>query len=542
MNKAQHDRGRAGGHIRAGLLLAFVTGLLAASPAGAQTAEDAIRFTERSPATGARMIGLAGAGTAGLADYGALFANPAGLAYFRTSAAGGALHSVFTNDESFYQTPGFSRTLDEDLSATRLGNLAYVYKAPTRRGSFVMGIAFNQVNAFERDLRFSGENGTSTISTSFLPFNDEFDLTGNNGLDYLADLPYAAFNGGVIEFFPEFLDEDPGAYPFLEAVVPGTTIEQSGSVIEEGRMSEVSVGGAVEAAPRVMIGLSANLTFGTYDYSSTFEEVDFANENTAADYSVLLDNGSLLEGFDFLSYRQFLETDLVGINLRGGVSFAVSPNVRFGVTIESPTYYAVDETYGARFETVFDDGGALTYGDQLDDVGNGEFEYDITTPWRLGVGIAFSQDQFTIMADAEFVDWSQLELDASTDRSFFADLNRSIADNYEQVVNARVGLEYRVPGGLILRGGFAYQPDPLDAQLQKADGTELNRDKVFFSAGLGYRFENQFQIDFGWMQGRFDTAYSAYPEDNLGPRQDDLLLVDEQVVQNQFVIGVSVFF
>ena len=44
------------------------------------------------------------------------------------------------------------------------------------------------------------------------------------------------------------------------------------------------------------------------------------------------------------------------------------------------------------------------------------------------------------------------------------------------------------------------------------------------------------------MQGRFDTAFSAYPEDELGARQDDVLLIDEEVTQNQFVVGVSFFF
>ena len=70
----------------------------------------------------------------------------------------------------------------------------------------------------------------------------------------------------------------------------------------------------------------------------------------------------------------------------------------------------------------------------------------------------------------------------------------------------------------------------------------MERDKLYFSAGFGYRFDNRFQVDFGWMQGRFDTAYAAYPEDGVGPRQDTILLIDEEVTQNQFVIGATFFF
>ena len=547
------------------MLLVAVLALLTLPAAQAQTAEDAIRFTERSPATGARMVGMAGAGVAGLADYGAFFTNPAGLGYFRRSTAAGALNSVYTVDQSFYTTPGFSSTFDQDVSATSLGNLAYLYKAPTRQGSLVLGAALNQTHSFERDLWFRGANASSTISTSFLPFEGEYELDADGDLVSLADLPFAAFNAGLIEFFPEFLDEDPNAYPFLEAVVPGSTIEQTGNVVEEGRVSELSLGGAAEAARDVMVGLSANLSFGSYDFLSRFQESDINDENRADDYSVLLDNGDLLEGFESLTYRQHLRTDLVGINLRAGVSARLGDAFRLGATLETPTFYSLDEQFGQDFQVFFDQGGSLEYGEGFQDVSQGVFEYEITTPWRLGLGVGFEAGGLAVLADAEFIDWSQLELDAQINRAFFDELNRQIAEDYAPVVNTRLGLEYAA-GALRLRGGVAFHPDPLDlpsdsrfaedrfdnGRLRCRDSTTgqsvdtafcgEDRDKVFISAGFGYRFDNQFQIDFGWLQSRFDSLYAPYPEDGLGPRQDDVLLVDEEVVQNQFVLGVSFFF
>jgi len=68
---------QAGSLVRLALVLVVAAGL--APEATAQTPEDAVRFTQRSPATGARMMGLAGAGIGGVADYSALFINPAGL-------------------------------------------------------------------------------------------------------------------------------------------------------------------------------------------------------------------------------------------------------------------------------------------------------------------------------------------------------------------------------------------------------------------------------------------------------------------------------
>lgn len=486
-------------------------------------------------------MGMGGAGIAGVADYAAFFVNPAGLGYFQSSMIGGALHSAYTIDESIYRTPGFSAALNQSTNRTNPGNIALLYKIPTVRGSFVIGGAYQHVNTFERHLRFVGTNTTSTVTTSFLPFNDEFALGKNNSLDFLADIPFAAFNGGVIEYFPEFLEDDPDAYPFLEAVVPGSTIEQIGSVIEKGRVHEINFGGAAEAVRGLMVGISFNFPIGTYEYSNLFTEDDFNNENRAEHYSVILDDGRLLEGFDFLEMRDYITSRINGGNGRIGVTYNFTQNVRLGAVLESPTYYNIREEYGRQFDTFFDDGGRLSYGSKVDDVGTGIFEYRILTPWRWGFGGSFSTPNLTVLADVEFVDWRQLELESRTERGLFDEINRSIREQYTSALNTRLGLEYQV-NGVMLRGGFAYQPDPLDLDLRRGDGTQLDRDKIFVSAGLGYRYQNQFQIDFGWMQGRFDSFYSAYPEDNLGPRQDEVLIVDEKIIQNQFVVGVSVFF
>ncbi|NBC17950.1 MAG: hypothetical protein GVY18_11630 [Bacteroidetes bacterium] len=524
--------------------LLLVAALVLPPQAEAQTARDAFRFSERLPATGARMIGLGGASIGGIADPSALFTNPAGLGYATSSMVSGALNTFGVSDEAFYDVPGFSSSFDSDVTATTLGNLGYVYKAPTRRGSLVIGAAYNQTNTFERDLRFQGNNGQSTITTSFLPFDNEFSIDADGGVTISSDLAFAGFVAGAVEYFPEFLDDDPNAYPFLEAVEPGTTIEQRGTVIEEGRMNEFNVGGAWEASPGVMLGLSANLAFGSYDLLNVFEEADVFGENGPAQYSVLLDDGSLLEGFDFFEYRQTLETDLVGINLRAGLAGQVTPNVRVGASVETPTYYAVDEVFSTRLETFFDRGGSLSYGDDpSDSFGNGEFEYEIRSPWRLGAGATFTAANLTFLADAEFVDWGQLELDAD-DPFVFADVNEQIQEDYEAVINARVGAEYRIEG-VALRAGFAYRPDPLAEAARPVmnDGTELDRTKTFFSAGIGYRFNQQFQVDVGWMQSRFDDVYEAYPDISIpGFVSQESLLVDEEIVRNQFVLGVRYFF
>lgn len=514
---------------RRGRLAALVVALgLLAPAARAQTGEDALRFSQRFPAVGARMVGLGGAGVAGVADAAALYLNPAGLAYFGTSEVSGALSAFGTNDQTRFYSPGFGPSpMDRDIRDTRLGNLSYVYRAPTVRGSFVVAAAFNQVNAFDRNFAFAGQNNANSITDSFLPYADEYEVKQDNKGYYPAffnDVPELAYNAGAIEFLFENVGTNNEL--FYQAVAPGTSIDQQGDVLEEGRMRELNLGGAVEAARGVMVGLSANLVFGSYRFDSRYEEVDARNENTANDYEVILDDGSR-RGFDRLLYRSGFESDLTGFNLRGGFSSEVAGGVRVGLSLETPTFYSVNEDYFSELKTTFDEGAALS----ADSRGN--FEYRITTPWRLGGGVAYDAGGFLLSADVEYIDWSQLELDA--DREDFTETNRSIRDNLAPVYNARLGGEYRM-GNLALRGGLAFQPDPRTYDLDFEEG-RTDRARTFYSLGVGYQFAEQFALDLGWMQEQFNDLYRPYGDVSTEPPA-----VEEKVVRNRLTVGVRVAF
>ena len=504
----------------------FLVFLIADNRVHAQTGEDALRFTERQPAVGARMIGMAGAGVAGVADYSALFSNPAGLAYFQNSELAGALNAFSTTDAILFHTPGFNGNEERDLRNTRLGSFAYIYKAPTVQGSFVVGLAYNQVHTFGRNFIFGGPNSTNSISDSFLPYRDEFDIEQNDDGSYSPvfynSVPEFAYQAGAIEFLSENIGTGGGL--FYQAVVPGTTIEQFGDVLEDGNVSELNIGGAVEAMRGVMIGVSANLVFGKYRFESDYTEEDNRNQNVEDDYIVILSDGEL-RGFDYLDYSQRFESNLTGFNVRAGVSTHLVGSLRLGVSLETPTFYSVNEDYFSDMETGFDSGGSLSASQE------GDFEYQITTPWRLGGGIAYEERNVLFSADIEMVDWSQLELDSSTDP--FEEANRNIRDTLEPIVNVRFGIEYQI-GNLSLRGGYALRPDPRDFDIEFGSG-RTDRSKTYYAAGLGYRFDRNLQVDFGWIQERFDDLYRPYGDVETTPP-----VVEETIARNRISVGIRV--
>jgi hypothetical protein len=524
--------------------------------AQAQTAPDALQFSQRAPAVGsARVLGRGGTGRAGFAETNALYYNPAGLGWMEASVASGGLAIVGTRDEARYQVGTLDPTQQGESVNNFGGHLALAYKFPTQRGSLVFAGAYNQVNTFGRAFSFTGLNSSNSITDTFLPAERDQYRLGENGLPLLpdSDLSFAAYEAGAIDYDADY-DED-GRYPFFQAVPPGAPIEQRGTVTQDGRLQEVSFGAGVEAAPDVMLGGSANFSFGTYRYENAYAEADVNDEIGPDDY--FLATNPELEGFQRLTFEERFTANLSGVNLRGGVSAEALPGVRLGTTVETPTFYQVDEEFTqAEITTVFDqgdeDGNSLTYGNRSDDVGVGESQYRVRTPWRLGTGaqvnllpITGGVLDLTLTADVEFLDWSQLALDSDAVDLDGPDSPDVFADeNFQAVVNTNLGAELRI-GGAALRAGFASRPDPVEGEFELYSGEATDAGRETYSLGAGYRFAENVRVDVAWMSTRYDQQYRPYASlDAVPPGSDSITApyIDQGVTRNRFFAGVRYFF
>ena len=528
---------RSMSRVGGGIVLALL--LVAVVPAQAQTADDALRFSVQWPGAGARATGLAGAGIGGIGDVSALFINPAGLGYLRRSQVAGAFSVLDVEDDARYepaalegQDPRISTNL-QSITDFGLGHAGLAYRFPTRRGSLVLAGGVNQRTIFERSLEYVGQNGANSITDTFLPRPGNFQVLSDGDLAFDFDAPRRAFNAGAIEFDQAAFDN--GEYPFLQAVAPGTTIEQADEAIEEGQVTEASFGGAFEAAQGVMAGASINLAFGTYRFTRFYQEIDFNNQNTPELYEVAVEGG-FLSGFDQLDVEETITSELAGVSLRGGLTAELTSSLRAGIVLETPTWHAVNETFGTRVTTFFDDGGSLASGE----TGGSEFDYSVRSPWRVGGGVALHLGSLRLTGDVELVDWTQLRLRA--DDTDFGAANRRIRD-FGAVVNRRIGAEYQFDD-LTVRGGYAYQPDPREVEIQLPNDETTDRAKTFLAAGFSYQFDPQLRIDFSWMREQFDDQYRPYASVTVPGEGVDIVapFVDEELTRSQFLVGLTYSF
>ena len=125
----------------------------------------------------------------------------------------------------------------------------------------------------------------------------------------------------------------------------------------------------------------------------------------------------------------------------------------------------------------------------------------LKSPAQLVIGAGYHiNEQLLVSADFQYVWWSSYDTLKVT---FDDGIQNPIAKprSYKNAYVGRVGAEYNYSPSLALRGGLLYDQSPVEDEYVDASLPEANR--LGFSLGFGYKFNDKLGLDLAWLFLRF---------------------------------------
>jgi hypothetical protein len=484
--------------------------LLVSSSAFAQYASDAFRYSEINQTGTARFQAVGGNHAALGGDPSSISGNPAGLGFYNRSEVTFSPGFNNINTDSKY----IDRVTAAGKSTANVTNASLVitsqpgFQRKWKRTS--LGISFSRQQSFQNRFTYRGLNNKSSFLDRAV---EDANSVGWTDQDYDAELQA---NQGTYQYMDH-------AYYQLQTIYPTTFVSneegygppyarddrrnatlQQGDFDSKGAHSQWTIAYAGNYNDKLYIGGSLGFSRIRYDYTHMLHD-------------------SIINATVFHSTRntEDLTASGSGINATFGLIYKFSPSVQVGASLTSPTFMAMRETFNRNIAANYIP-GSITDENTGRDIGPtqgnvslvpNDFEYSIVSPLRGSIGATyFVGTNGFITGTIEYVGYAgmRLKTDYLTDQEnqdFKDNNNAEVKDVYRNVVNARLGGEYRFG---IVRGrlGIAYISDPYSERL---DG--IKRDKLLYSAGVGVRV-NRFFADLSGTYSTFKSTYTPYTLEN----------------------------
>lgn len=447
----------------------------------AQTPEDALRYSWLQASGTARSQAIGNANGAIGGEISTMFSNPANIGFYKTGdfvISAGA--NGFKNDATYLGV-----TTNDKKGSGFLGTTGFVLGKPSYGGgslkSSAFGIAVNRVADFNNRITYTNKGGQLSSTSMVDYFSD--DVVSNGGYnDYGSGLAYDA--GWLKEGTPGSDGKIPILSPFEYANLNG--LEQKQVITTNGGISELAFAGAANLNDKVFLGATIGIPVLRYGATRQYTEQD---------------PGETDNGFDAGWFDDDLITKGVGINVKAGVVFKATENVRIGFAAHSPTFYSLNDSYKALAGANLDAGAN---GDKSFSSDQLVYDYNLQTPYKLigSFSVLFgnvydvSTQKGFLSGDVEYVNHASSRFrttsnDNGSNGGYFTGLNNAIGSAYKGAVNARVGAEIKF-NPIAVRLGGAYYGNPYN-NIAGETGSVTQA-----TGGLGYRNKGFF-IDLGYV-------------------------------------------
>lgn len=511
----------------------LITILLTASAAicgYAQTAYDALLFSENNYEGTARTVAMGNAFTALGGDLGSVALNPAGSAvagYSQITITPSLTFSASTTQGvspySDGSLPYFENRIRSNATNFSVPNIGVTACFDTHRTSglknIIFGFVMNRSAAWNEDVYASGTN-SSTSFMGAMAYEATIDgLTGSelgaeNAYNSMPWKPVVGYQSGMISTFGGYDDQFVGAseviYDNGEVAIGGPLNQSYGRIVKGGKYDYL-FNIAANISDFIYIGANLGVTSIEYGYDEYFKEgaVD------PADFQIDMENGDRMY-FKDMKYRYAYSALGTGYFGKFGIIVTPGGGFRIGAAIQTPSVNRISEQWYQAGETSYTDS---RYNAEAESP-LGEGSYTMVSPFRANLGLAFTFGRFgVISADYEMCDYGQMKYKTNGyDRDYFEEINRDIRERFGMSHIFRAGLEVKPTGKLALRAGYrmATSPEIYDSWGEKIPLTMTQN----VSFGLGYDSGKSFFTDLAVrktiMADEYFMPYSDYMYDQDG--------------------------
>ncbi|MCP9237932.1 hypothetical protein [Lewinella sp. JB7] len=460
-------------------LLSVLLVLLTVGLASGQTYQDVLRYSFTSPLGSARFAGTAGSLTPMGVDGTTLHTNPAGIGWNRYNVAQITPGFSFTGTDALLGGEASNGPVSESAATFTLPSASVIFAGTTRSvnwSTLNFGVSVTRLADFNQQARFSGRSPGSIIEG----FAELIDINEPDpfGADLAAD--FVIYEDGTDRVFSDFYNFDTGQ-PRNEP------IRRDGLYDRRGSMNEVAIGFGGNYREKILWGLSIGIPFFSFEEDLTYDEVD--------------DEG-LIPAFDNSAYTQNLTANGTGFNLKFGVNFLPTEQLRFSAALHTPTFWAIDERYATSFGYFYTLDGDALGGTELSPIS--EATFNLQTPWKFifGAGVLVGKRGF-LSVDADYSDFTTNEVSfddfATANEATNADVDAFLSSSLGVRVGGELNLE-----PLQLRAGVGYR------QVPYANYAEVEDEAIItYGAGAGYS-RGKFFVDLAAQYAAYATFEQPY--------------------------------
>lgn len=489
----------------------IATALVCYSYTIAQTEFDALKLEQTDIIGTARYMGMAGAFGALGGDASSIKDNPAGLGIYRSSEIVGTLNFNGQINTSTWN----DKTSRDNSFKGGFNNFAYIVSIPTWENEHggTTGLlnsnwsfSFNTIKSFNRNLAILGGSSSASMTDymAYLTTNAELQtkqtFSGSNINYDNPDVPYLSVMGYEAYLINE---ENVGWRSDLlgtEKVTPSYYSKETGSI------DEYSLGWAGNFSNVFYLGATANIQTINYNSNTSYSEV-FNNR------------------FGKFTLNNNLSTTGAGINLKIGAIIKPTDFLRFGVSINTPTVYALTNSYNSSIQSNL-------YSNFLDSIvsGNsdnyGSYDFQLQSPVQLTLSSAFIMGQKGLISvEYNYNDYSTSKyMDINGNSKNYQYENDGMSKMLMASQTWKIGAEYRLNNNFSLRAGYAYSTSATTTQAEKnvyvynttrVDTEYFKHNNTnYFSAGFGFR-EAGWYIDFACMSKLINESFMPFNSNYL---------------------------